>query len=364
MWRIEADVPSAAEATQRLLEVCEQHGCHLDHSMRVHIEAGDLMIHSDAGIDTPLVSVPSELFVPLDMIRYDHLTRTFDVAESEATSDAQVEIASAIVELYNATDKVSAVLNEHPAHALADPGAVAAISRLRSFERRSDADAGKTFLTTRVYKHDKGAVLLPVVDLFNHDRRGSSLSLSDGTMSIRAWRRPGATSTSECFVSYGARRDAVVLAVVYGFVDTTVPYAHSIPLELEHRDLGNIVIRQAGLHFGHHDLPRVEIGDDVVHLGGLLFHSGRPGRLRMSLELIVDGVATRRGRSDADVPALVTWLIGAVARANIAALDDAERALEAVGDGAAAMVLTAVRCQRDVVQQTCAALDVDPFDAS
>jgi len=168
------------------------------------------------------------------------------------------------------------------------------------FEARAERSAVEGFLATRSFglqrnpeEGDRQRVLLPLIDLLNHHRNGAPYKISDGEMQIRSAQVGG----PECFAHYGHRRDVLDLVLHYGHCDSSTPFAHSAPLEIEVEGFGRICVEKQGQRSPIHpfDPPRVSLKPDGLSLSHLCCHQDHPERVQMMLSLAVQAHLKRRG---------------------------------------------------------------------
>ena len=145
----------------------------------------------------------------------------------------------------------------------------------------------------------KAVVLMPMVDLFNHDMRASgfNFSRSSGRENLRVFSRPD-PDTKELFVRYNPM-DAVVSYMNYGFVDASAPFMLSMRLEMPFRDFQVKVARSAAPAFkvppAFKDIslymPMLAKEDKAVTLSKLVIPGpNAPNALRRVIALVLSGL--------------------------------------------------------------------------
>jgi len=169
-----------------------------------------------------------------------------------------------------------------------------------------------------------GAVLLPMIDYFNHDMRaeGFSIQAEPAPPSMRIFATPRA-DTAELYVRYNFY-DPVDTYLYYGFVDAGAPHLTSIATELSvaGRTLGVTTTgerRQGKLHPQVKDLrpflPVVRPAENGLTVSRLIFPGPQaPRALRRVLSLLL----TRLEIPRAEIPAQVEYLENQLVERNLA----------------------------------------------
>jgi hypothetical protein len=65
----------------------------------------------------------------------------------------------------------------------------------------------------------------------------------------------------ECFLDYGRDRDAISMAILYGFADTSAQCAHSAPLQIEVPGVGEVVVSAHGRNENGELMPMIVNSD-------------------------------------------------------------------------------------------------------
>lgn len=181
-------------------------------------------------------------------------------SNQEVATEVQREVMALVIEYYNQTNALSAWRASSPWLSLSTNQRILnQLLKARETTKKSqelldllelgkkDLLLSQTFLTSRQfnllepqqlaadrstpYKPQK--VLLPIIDLFNHDMsaNGFQIQAQSAQPSMRVFGRPD-PETREIFVRYNLY-DPVDTYLYYGFVDERAPYLSSVALDLE-----------------------------------------------------------------------------------------------------------------------------------
>jgi len=317
-------------------------------SLVIRVEGTELSMVSDAAFTDrrSLLRVPLSLMPVIEAASWSVRTEGADVllqaAPEPAASAAHRDMLSAMLDIYNATGKLSQWREESPWSALrAHPDILRQLYRARAHTpkaqtyhhlvQQGDADdlLVKTFLGSRAFNlspdhrrmagHgdvDAGAtVLMPVIDYFNHRfaAEGFSVHETPSPASMRVFGVPDPDS-GELFVRYNAY-DPMDTYLFYGFVDTGAPWLGSIPLSLTVGDKILAVEARGGTVKGALPpplrdlrlfLPQVVRQDDLgITLNKLLIPgAAAPRALQRVLASFVSTLGVSQGRLPAEVARL------------------------------------------------------------
>ena len=142
----------------------------------------------------------------------------------------EVELLTLQVAFHNARGALPALVRTHPGVApdlCAD--VVDAVRALRPDFRVHAASPVDLFWTARAFRVlvDPGGTLepvgVPLIDLLDHHADGATPMLTADGFDVPVRTPIG----SSCRLDYGRERDALDLAIVYGFADTSATIAHS-----------------------------------------------------------------------------------------------------------------------------------------
>lgn len=339
-------------AVERLLrsivtEVVAQGG-HVAEGTRFYERGGDLSAHRNPALaddDTPLIAIPMRVMTPVDQGRWSINDGHLRVEPLEGTPALTAAMLQLHADLYNACGKLQWFQREHPLGALSeDDAAVAAIRGLRPAFTPNPGPEG--FLKTRTLapKAPMTPVLIPVLDVLNHHRDGAQIRKRDNRLQV-SQHHP--TGTTECFANYGGfPRDALDLALTYGFVDPSVRLATSAPLRLQVDGVG---VLSVGLAKTPGDArwhpPMVRRSDVGVHLSHLTFQADHLERTRVPLQLVMAGLGV------ADPAAAATEMLGHIVDRNLELLDVLASSLDDTGP-------TAELLRQAIAQQSLIFVDV------
>lgn len=307
-----ADVTAILAATIR---VVQREGGRLHPSVVLWERAGDLRVRvrpDVSGADgQPAFFLPRRLLVPVAGAEWGHSTTELDLrSPPPGLSVAQQELLELWIALYNTTGKIGWIRQNHARLALREaPTVISALRDLRAgFESAADAEIPDVFLHTRVFglppldgaqstavgvRGDKQSVLMPLIDLLNHHRRGSPYLLDEHSMHPRIATLPDG---DESFANYGGRRDGLDLTLGYAFADPLVPFVRSGPLDVDVPRLGRVqVAGQILSPKSPLDPPRVQLTADGIRFSHVVFQPNHPQRWQTPIRMALQAAATRRG---------------------------------------------------------------------
>jgi hypothetical protein len=323
---IDSDHREAEVLLGEIGRIVSAHGGSWHPQMRCEIRQGGMRILADAGAQGPLITIPTELLVPVDGARWSDGGDRIQVdAPPTDLTPVQLELLHLLVALYNATDKLRWWRHEHPASlAHADSAVGDALMAIRPTwaESVSRGAVTEAFLKTRIFGWRREGpdgtttrVLMPIVDLLNHHRKGAPLTVDQGAMRIAARQPDG---TGECFASYGQRRDLLDFLLHYGHLDLTTPFAHAALTDIEVPGIGRVQVEEPGQVRPLHPLdpPRVSIDDTGIRLSHICCDAKHPERARTMLTMAFQGCLLKRGHPAADAHRLAVGALGALGAAN------------------------------------------------
>lgn len=176
---------------------------------------------------------------------------------------------------------------------------------------------------------------LPIIDLLDHHHGGATGTWTGAAFTVDV-ARPDADGT---FLDYGLHRDAIGMAVVYGFADLTNPVAHSAPMEVEVPGVGAVWVLARGRARTGELLP------PVVDTTGAMTTISRVTFGATDYVDRVEGLLANAPWSLAQGEAVVT----AIAQRNVEALDRLLEAASRSASPAAEVLAGAARRQRDLI---------------
>ncbi|MGB5136195.1 MAG: hypothetical protein WBN89_13580 [Prochlorococcaceae cyanobacterium] len=332
---INSDNPEATRTLAAIAAICRSHGARWHPQLQARIQKGQMSLWAPEGVSGSLISMPTALLVPIDGARWGRNPHQLQLlAAPPQLTRVQSELLLLQIGLYNATGKLRWWSERHPARLLdRHPELAEAVAQLKPGygsprkERQEGRCAAERFLDTRSYCHQPDAksgetsgqtinVLLPLIDLLNHHEEGAGLQIQGTAMVIEPGQPEGCGG--ECFASYGNRRDALDLALHYGFSDTSTPFAHGAALQLNMDVLGRLRVK--GQLFGRPDHPLdppvVNQSEGEISISHLCCDRSQPQRLLAVLDLALRAELQRQGQPRQQAAALSQAAIEAIARTN------------------------------------------------
>ena len=314
-WRhVDADDDLVADFLAGAVEAVLEAGGWIHPAARIVVRDGQGHVETmtDVAPDELLLQVPSTCFVRIgrltwiendDALAFDSIPEEFD--------DAEAQLLILQTALHNACGKVPSLLATHPALApdLHD-SVVQAVRAFRPSFRRTRPSAAGLFWSNRVFRVPPapGAppepCAIPLIDMLDHHCAGATGTWTGDGFAVTA-RIPG--GGREAMLDYGLRRDAVGMAVVYGFADTSAVVAHSAPIIVDVRGVGQVSVEGRGRSSdGTLLAPVARRADSGWLLSHLTFDLTDPGST-------IRATALAMGVGDADAAAVVD----AIAEVNV-----------------------------------------------
>jgi len=221
---VDADDDVVADLLAGTLEIIREAGGFIAPSTRLIARQGQLSVESAAENDAPMFRIPRECFVRVDRVTWaEQEGRMVIVEVPEEFTDIETEMLYLQVALHNACGKLEWMTNTHPS---LDPSLpddlVAAVRELVPSFRNPMMAATDVLWANRCFRIPLSEgqvterVLIPVVDLLNHHSAGA---LADWTGEDFVITTSKPFDTNECALDYGMNRDALEMALVYGFSD-------------------------------------------------------------------------------------------------------------------------------------------------
>lgn len=223
---VDADDTLVADLLAGTLEILREAGGFIAPTTRLVERRGQLSIESSADDGSPMLRIPRECFVRVDRVTWaEQEGRMVIVEVPDDFGDLETEMLYLQVALHNACGKLEWMTATHPA---LDPrlpdDLVEAVQQLIPSFRNPMMAATDVLWANRCFRipMSEGAaperVLVPLVDLLNHHSNGAIGDWTGVDFEV-ATRKP--FGTSEAALDYGMNRDALEMAVVYGFADDT-----------------------------------------------------------------------------------------------------------------------------------------------
>ena len=320
-----SDQSATTALLQEISQLCARHGAQWHPKLQVEVDQGGMRLLAPPETTGPLISMPTDLLVPIAGAEWTSSPDALQLLESPAAATpVQRELLQLHAELYNATGKLHWWSNRHPARLSENSREVAASLELLKPGHRAQPErsAAEGFLATRSFgwrpnpeQQQRHTVLMPLIDLLNHHHKGAPYRIIDGAMQIKAKQ----AGERECFAHYGHRRDVLDLALHYGHCDLSTPFAHSAPLEIAVEGLGYIRVENQGQRAPAHpfDPPRVILDPDGLRLSHLCCDQAHPERVQTMLRLALQAHLKRRGYDDALALQIANSGLGAIGEANV-----------------------------------------------
>lgn len=267
---------------------------------RLVARGGQLSLHCDGDSPGPLIRLPRAAMVRVGRVTWSASAEQLEVLDfpDDLTVD-EIELLMMQVALHNQCGKVPWLARTHP---VLDPSlpsdVIDAVRWFRPSFRLRQPTAASLLWSTRAFRLPRVGsttpepMALPIVDLLNHHPAGTTGTLTDDAFVVDVNRPFG---TAECALDYGLQRDAIGMAVVYGFADAASPVAHSAPMDLDVPGVGPVRVAAVGRsRTGRLLPPVVRERDGAVEVSHLTFRPGGAGALTERIPAaIVDAVAER-----------------------------------------------------------------------
>ena len=250
----------------------------------------------------------------------------------------QADIMGMMIDIYNQSDSLAAWRGASPYFSLQDHAQVVdhLVSGVFGASSETHGDQARwlceSFFTSRKFAYQpdglpeseqdaaagKTKVLMPMIDLFNHDMRASGFNFSKSSAreNLRVFARHD-PDTKELFVRYNPM-DAVGSYLNYGFVDASAPFMLSMRLEMAFRDFKINVARSAApavkVPAAFKDIslymPMLAKEDNTVALSKLVIPgSNAPNALRRVIALVLSGLDVPQAELRAQIMAFEAQVI-------------------------------------------------------
>lgn len=253
-WRhVDADDDLVADLLAGSVEAVLEAGGWIHPAARIVVRDGQGHVETLVALapQEPLLQVPSSCFVRIGRVTWlesDDSLALDGIPEDFGDAEAQLLILQTA--LHNACGKVPSLIATHPALApdLHD-SVVQAVRVFRPSFRRTRPSAAGLFWSNRVFRVPPapGAppepCAIPLIDMLDHHSAGATGTWTGDGFTVTAVSPRGG---SEAMLDYGLQRDAIGMAVVYGFADTSATVAHSAPLTVEVPGIGLVRVEGRG----------------------------------------------------------------------------------------------------------------------
>lgn len=337
---IDADDPVVADLLDGTIDLIVEAGGWVEPRAVLEAREGQLCVRCDVPDDSPLAVIPREAMVRVDAVGWaDDDERLVIEDVPDDIGDVELQMLYLQAALHNQCEKLPWLAATHPAIAADVPDdLIDAVRAVIPSFRGSSVTARDLLWANRCFRLpiDETAprVLVPIVDLLNHHRSGASGSWDGAAFTVRTLRPFG---SAECVLDYGMGRDAMELAVVYGFADSSSALAHSAPLTTAVGTMGDVVVQGAGRASDGSWLPMtVDTAGTTTVLSHLTFSTDQP-------PAVIDALRAATGWQQARARTTVAAIIDAN-------LDALEPIATSTSDAPAVRTLAgAASHQRDVL---------------
>jgi hypothetical protein len=210
-----------------------------------------------------VLEIPDELHIPVVAQDWDDDSEVLRYSGGEAAlTKAQGKILHAMIDLFNACDKVRTIGQAYPAAVLhRDPELLALIREARPTWGEGDPAApSRLFLNSRLRTEmgdgEEGPVgyLMPMIDMLNHHPHGSRYERDAANWVIRAHHPDHG---DQLFVRYN-KADALGVALGLGYYEPATRFVSSVACDVEAPGVGTITV--AGVGVGRRPLPVPAVG--------------------------------------------------------------------------------------------------------
>lgn len=243
---VDAEDPIVADLLLGTIELMLQSGGWVHAGARFVERSGQLSVHLAADDDRPLLQIPREAFVRVDAVTWDHDADRLEILDlPDDVGDVELPMLYLQTALHNQCAKLPWLRTAHPAVAALPDRVVDAAVRIEPGFRRTTMSTTDLLFSNRCFRlplagaGEPQRVLIPLVDLLNHHSTGATAQWDGRTFSVMPSRSLG---TTQCALDYGLGRDALEMALVYGFVDDSVTWVHSAPIDTSVDGVGRVIV--------------------------------------------------------------------------------------------------------------------------
>lgn len=321
MIGLRSDDPIVADLLASTLELLGEAGGWVHPAARLVAQTGQLSLECDGLEDEPLLTIPRAAFVRVDAVEWAEDPDTLRVAEvHEDIGDVELSLLYVHAALHNQLDRLGWIARTHPAVADVSPRITVALGELVPGFAQVNTSPRDLLFDNRCLRVDlddgRGPqrVLLPILDLLNHHRAGAAPTWDGSSFAVQVCRPFG---TAECALDYGLGRDALEMAVVYGFADESTTQAHLPPMDVLVPGVGPVSLlaagRRADASFAPLDVDRRDDGMVISHLT----FANDPN----AMQSLVDDLTARAG-GDASLARDILMSLGTRARSQVEQLRD------------------------------------------
>lgn len=276
----------------------------LPRSANPHYSAKTGLLDRPHATAEPLLLVPDELHVPvsdLDWEPHDSVLRYR--AETSHLTNAQQVILDAMVDLFNAVDKVRQIGANYPVLATKEDPALHELIRAGRPTFANDSEEGSAdtpkapsllVVQSRLRSarpnpdEDKTDYFMPMIDLLNHHPYGSRyrrIERGDWRIDIH---HP--THSDQVFVRYN-KQDALGNALGLGYVETDTRFVASIACAVPVAGVGVVEVKGVGHSRRRLSAPHITRTDEGLTLSGLILDAERLPNLQALLAMPMRALA-------------------------------------------------------------------------
>ena len=274
MIGVDSDDPILTDLLTSTLELLAEAGGWVHPDTRIVARGGQFSLYCDTDADGALLVIPRTALLRVDAVTWaddpEHLR--FEQLPDDV-GDTELALLYIQTALHNRAERLAWIERTHPAVATLPPDVVTQLRTLVPGFRSAPTSARDALFANRCLRVDLGdghgtqRVLVPVLDLLNHHGDGAVPQWDGESFSIGV-RRP--FGTSECALDYGLNRDALELAAVYGFADSSAAVAHLPHVSAHVPDIGVVTVRAAGRElsgdFAPLTIDRTDGAAEISHL--------------------------------------------------------------------------------------------------
>ena len=243
---VDAEDPIVADLLLGTIELVLQSGGWVHPGARFVQRSGHLSVHLTTDDERPLLQIPREAFVRVDAITWNHDADRLEILDlPDDLGDVELPMLYLQTALHNQCGKLPWLREHHPAVAALPAPIVDAVVRIEPGFRRTTMSTTDLLFSNRCFRlalrddPEPQRVLIPLIDLLNHHSAGATAQWDGNAFSIMPSRPFG---TTECALDYGLRRDAIEMALVYGFLDESVTWVHSAPIDTQVEGVGRVIV--------------------------------------------------------------------------------------------------------------------------
>ena len=243
---VDAEDPIVADLLMGTIELVLQSGGWVHPGARFVERSGHLSVHVTVDDERPLLQIPREAFVRVDAITWNHSVDRLEILDLPGElGDVELPMLYLQTALHNQCGKLPWLREHHPAVAPLPTSIVDAVVRIEPGFRRTTMSTTDLLFSNRCFRlalpehPEPQRVLIPLIDLLNHHGAGATAQWDGNAFSIMPSSPFG---TDECALDYGLRRDALEMALVYGFLDESVTWVHSAPIDTQVEGVGRVIV--------------------------------------------------------------------------------------------------------------------------